>query len=80
MAGIPVLSSPLDAVIDVIKTHHVGKILPSLAPTAIASAINAMVADLTDLAACTITHWTYANTNSTGKRRVFIFFVFTMMY
>jgi glycosyltransferase involved in cell wall biosynthesis len=45
MAGVPVLTSPLDAVIDVVKTHHVGKILPSLAPADIGAAINAMLAD-----------------------------------
>lgn len=45
MAGVPVLTSQLDAVIDVVKTHHVGKILPSLAPADIGAAINTMLAD-----------------------------------
>jgi glycosyltransferase involved in cell wall biosynthesis len=50
MAGVPVLTSPLDAVIDVIKTHHVGKILPSLVPADIGAAINVMLADPVALA------------------------------
>jgi glycosyltransferase involved in cell wall biosynthesis len=45
MAGLPVLSSPLDAVVKVIKTHDVGQIAPSLSPAAIGEAINSMLAD-----------------------------------
>ncbi len=50
MAGVPVLTSPLDAVIDVFKTHNIGQILPSLAPADIGAAINAMLADPVALA------------------------------
>lgn len=44
MAGVPVLTSPLDAVIDVVKTYNVGQVLPSLKPAEIGAAINAMLA------------------------------------
>ncbi len=50
MAGRPVLSSQLDAIAEVIKTYNVGQIVPSLAPSAIAAAINAMLADTAALA------------------------------
>ncbi len=45
MAGLPVLTTRLDAVAEVIKTYEVGQILPSLAPADIGAAINAMLAD-----------------------------------
>lgn len=44
MAGLPVLSSSLEAIVEVIHTYQVGEVLSSLAPTDIASAINSMVA------------------------------------
>jgi glycosyltransferase involved in cell wall biosynthesis len=50
MAGQPVLSSQLDAIAEVIKTYDVGQIVPSLAPTDIGAAINAMLADTAALA------------------------------
>ena len=50
MAGVPVLTSSLDAVIDVVNTYHVGKILPSLDPVDIARAIHCMLVDSVDLA------------------------------
>jgi glycosyltransferase involved in cell wall biosynthesis len=45
MAGLPVLTSPLEAMVDVIKTYDVGQVLPSLAPAAIGEAINRMLED-----------------------------------
>lgn len=45
MAGLPVLSSPLGAVVDVIRTYDVGQVMTSLAPEDIGTAINAMLAD-----------------------------------
>ncbi len=45
MAGLPVLSSQLDAIAEVLKTYEVGEILPSLAPEDVGAAINAMLAD-----------------------------------
>ena len=45
MAGLPVLSSQLDAVIDVINTYEIGQIVTSQEPEAIGAAINAMLAD-----------------------------------
>lgn len=45
MAGLPVLSSPLDAISEMINTYKVGRIVPSLAPDDIGAAINAMLAD-----------------------------------
>jgi glycosyltransferase involved in cell wall biosynthesis len=45
MAGLPVLTSPLEAIVDVIKTYDVGQVLPSLAPADIGEAINRMLSD-----------------------------------
>jgi glycosyltransferase involved in cell wall biosynthesis len=45
MAGLPVLSSQLDAIAEVLKTYEVGQILPSLAPEEIGASINVMLAD-----------------------------------
>ncbi len=50
MAGLPVLSAQLDAIADVLKTYDVGRVVPSLEPTDIAAAINAMLADPVALA------------------------------
>jgi glycosyltransferase involved in cell wall biosynthesis len=50
MAGRPVLSSQLDAIAEVIKTYDVGQIVPSLSPSDIGTAINAMLADAAALA------------------------------
>ena len=50
MAGLPVLSSKLDAVAELIKAYGVGKVVPSLAPEDVGAAINAMLADHDDLA------------------------------
>ena len=45
MAGLPVLSLELDAIAEVIRTYDVGRVLPSLEPSAIGAAINTMLAD-----------------------------------
>jgi len=50
MAGLPVLSSELDAIVEVIKTYDVGKVVLSLAPQDVGAAINAMLADHDSLA------------------------------
>jgi len=50
MAGLPVLTSQLDAIVDVIKTYDVGRVLPSLAPADIGTAINTMLSDPAGLA------------------------------
>jgi glycosyltransferase involved in cell wall biosynthesis len=50
MAGIPVLTSELEAVVDVIRTYGAGLVLSSLAPADVAGAINAMLADQVALA------------------------------
>jgi glycosyltransferase involved in cell wall biosynthesis len=49
MSGLPVLASPLDAIVEVIKTYDAGKIVPSLAPADIAASINDMLSDITAL-------------------------------
>jgi glycosyltransferase involved in cell wall biosynthesis len=49
MAGLPVLSSELDAVADVIKTYDVGQIVHSHTPSDVGRAINTMLADRTAL-------------------------------
>lgn len=50
MAGLPVLSSPLDAVAEIIQSYDVGLVLPSLAPEGIGAAINTILADDTSRA------------------------------
>jgi len=45
MAGLPVLSSTLDAVAEVIKVYDVGQVMSSLAPVDVAAAINALLAN-----------------------------------
>jgi glycosyltransferase involved in cell wall biosynthesis len=49
MAGLPILSSQLDAVTEVIKTYHVGQIVTSLESVNIATTINAMLANRFEL-------------------------------
>jgi glycosyltransferase involved in cell wall biosynthesis len=50
MAGVPVLTSPLEAMVEVVTTHDVGQVLPSLEPEEIGQAINTMLADPAALA------------------------------
>ena len=50
MAGVPVLSSSLEAMVEVINTYDVGQVLPSLEPADIGAAINRMLADPAALA------------------------------
>jgi len=50
MSGLPVLTSPLEAMVDVINTYDVGQVLPSLEPADIGKAINSMLADPAGLA------------------------------
>ena len=45
MAGLPVLTSELDAITTVVKTYDVGQVVSSLAPADVGAAINAMLAD-----------------------------------
>jgi glycosyltransferase involved in cell wall biosynthesis len=45
MAGLPVLSSPLEAVADIILNYDVGKVAFSLVPEDIANAINTILSD-----------------------------------
>jgi glycosyltransferase involved in cell wall biosynthesis len=50
MAGLPVLSSELDAIGAVIRMYNVGQIISSLAPANVAAAINEMLDDQENLA------------------------------
>lgn len=45
MAGLPVLSSELDAVAEVIKAYDVGQVISSLTPVEVAGAMNALLVD-----------------------------------
>jgi glycosyltransferase involved in cell wall biosynthesis len=45
MAGLPVLSSQLDAIADVLETYDAGRVISSLAPADVAAAIETMLAD-----------------------------------
>jgi glycosyltransferase involved in cell wall biosynthesis len=50
MAGLPVLSSQLDAITEVIRAHDVGQVVSSLAPADIGAMINSMLGDHAALA------------------------------
>jgi glycosyltransferase involved in cell wall biosynthesis len=50
MAGIPVLTSELGAVVEVVKTYGVGQIVASLEPADVAAAITSALADPVALA------------------------------
>jgi glycosyltransferase involved in cell wall biosynthesis len=50
MAGVPILASQLDAVVELIRTYSVGQIVTSLSPADIATAIKCMLADHAALA------------------------------
>lgn len=50
MAGLPVLTSPLEAVADLLHTYDVGDVVDSLEPGKIAAAINTMLANSATLA------------------------------
>lgn len=45
MAGLPVLTSQLGAIVEIIRTYNVGQIVTSVEPEAIGAAINTMLAD-----------------------------------
>jgi glycosyltransferase involved in cell wall biosynthesis len=45
MAGLPVLSTPLEAIADISQRYDVGRVAPSLDPADIAAALNALLAD-----------------------------------
>ena len=49
MAGLPILTSELDAVVEVIKAYDVGQVASSLTPEDIGIAINTMLADRSSL-------------------------------
>ncbi len=50
MSGVPVLTSSLEAMVEVINTYDVGQVLPSLEPADIGETINSMLADPAALA------------------------------
>lgn len=50
MAGVPVLTSELEAVTEIIRTYDVGEVVSSLQPEHIGHAINTMLADPAALA------------------------------
>ncbi len=45
IAGVPILTSPLEAMVDIVKAYDVGQVLSSLAPADIGEAMNRMLAD-----------------------------------
>jgi glycosyltransferase involved in cell wall biosynthesis len=45
MAGLPLLTSQLDAVTDILEAHKIGQVISTLTPEGIGAAINAMLAD-----------------------------------
>jgi glycosyltransferase involved in cell wall biosynthesis len=49
MAGLPVLTSQLDAIAEVLTTYEVGKVLPSLEPKDVGEAINSMLGNTDEL-------------------------------
>ena len=51
MAGLPILATQLNAVSEILQQYHVGRVVPSLTPSAIATTINSMLTDTEALAA-----------------------------
>ncbi len=45
MAGLPVLTTPLEAIVELVQHYDVGRVVPPLEPEAIGKAINAFLAD-----------------------------------
>lgn len=45
VAGLPILTSPIEAIVDIIRTYDVGQVLSSLEPAALGEAMNRMLAD-----------------------------------
>ncbi len=45
MAGLPVLTAPLEAIVEVAQTYDVGAVVPSVEPQAVGQAISALLAD-----------------------------------
>jgi glycosyltransferase involved in cell wall biosynthesis len=45
MAGIPVLTSQLDTIVEIVKSYDVGRVVHSLEPSEVGAAINAVLAD-----------------------------------
>jgi glycosyltransferase involved in cell wall biosynthesis len=45
MAGVPILSSSLDAIAEILTTYDTGRVTASLEPEAVAGAINTLLAD-----------------------------------
>jgi glycosyltransferase involved in cell wall biosynthesis len=50
MVGLPVLTSSIEPIVDVIRTHDIGRVVSSLAPSEVGEAINRMLADTDTLA------------------------------
>lgn len=50
MAGVPVLSTPLEAIAEVVQGHHLGVVVPSIEPEVVGAAINALLSDKSVLA------------------------------
>jgi glycosyltransferase involved in cell wall biosynthesis len=50
MSGLPVLTSPLRAMVEVVKRYDVGQVFPSLEPADIGAAVNSILADPAGLA------------------------------
>ena len=49
MAGVPVLASPLEAVVEIVEKHQVGSIISSLDPQEIAHTINTMLSNQAEM-------------------------------
>jgi glycosyltransferase involved in cell wall biosynthesis len=45
MAGLPVLTAPLEAIVEVVQTYDVGAVVPAVEPEAVGRAISALLAD-----------------------------------
>lgn len=45
MVGLPVLTSPLEAIVEIVQHYGVGRVVPSLEPQSIGEAVNALLED-----------------------------------
>ena len=50
MAGLPILATQLDAVSEILQQYRIGRVIPSLTPSTIATDINRLLADTGALA------------------------------
>ncbi|WP_161977583.1 glycosyltransferase [Dictyobacter kobayashii] len=80
MAGLPVLSAPLEAVTEIITRHDTGVILSSLEPEDVGSTINTLLKDSVAWNGCISTPCEPPVNSCAGKKKVLDSFNYMMSY